>query len=273
MTRAEKRAELARVGRFVRAVEKEINAMGIVPRHPYNFPFDIAGLATVSKAFALANACLKLLRSDDSDEAFALSRSIVECANNLRHMTEKRDAQNERVRSFVKRHTADKAYWAHYCLELYSGRPGEQELRDYMRQEGIVPDTKAAGRHWSGERGFVWDTMIVNHPLDGSVTEKQKKSSYAADYFRTSTFVHCSLPAIDNHAVEEGKPFKVSASSGLHETTQSTLFTILVYLHSTICYALYGMNLESPRTAAMFQRTLNRLKPLERRYAKIKNIP
>jgi hypothetical protein len=273
MTRDEKLKEIGKVARFVRAAEKEINAIGIVPRVPYKFPFDIVGLATLSKAFSLSNACLKLLRSDQSDEAFALSRSIVECANNLRYMTEKSDTQDKRVRNFVNQHKADKAYWAHYCLELFAGRPEEQEIRDYMQQEGITPDTKPASRHWSGERGFVWDTMTVDHPLDGPVTEKHKKLSYAADYFQTSTFVHCSLPAIDNHAVEEGTPFRVSTASGLHETTQSTLFTVLVYLHSTICYAMHGMNLESPKTAALFQRTLNSMKPFERQYSKIKHSP
>src|SRR5579872_571199 len=162
MTRDEKLKEIGKVARFVRGAEKEINAIGIVPRVPYKFPFDIVGLATLSKAFSLSNACLKLLRSDQPDEAFALSRSIVECANNLRYMTEKPEVQDKRVRSFVKQHKADKAYWAHYCLELFAGRPEEQEIRDFMQQEGITPDTKPAGRHWSGERGFVWDTMTVH---------------------------------------------------------------------------------------------------------------
>jgi hypothetical protein len=268
MTRTEQRKEMAKVARFVRAAEAEINAMGIMPREPYKFPFDLVGLATLSKAFALSNACLKLLRSNQPDEAYALSRSVVECAANLRYMTEEPDTQDVRVRKFVNHHKADKAYWAHYCLEIYAGRPDEQEMRDYMQREGITPDTKPASRHWSGERGFVWDTMIVDHPLDGPTTEKHKKMSYASDYFQTSSFVHCSLPAIDNHAVEEATPFKLSTSSGHHQTMQPTLFTILIYLHSTICYAMYGMNSESPKTAKMFQRTLNSMKPYERRYGK-----
>jgi hypothetical protein len=72
MTRAELRKEIAKVACFVRAAEKEINAMGIIPREPYQFPFDIVGLATLSKAFALSNACLKLLRSDQPDDLLNL---------------------------------------------------------------------------------------------------------------------------------------------------------------------------------------------------------
>jgi hypothetical protein len=109
MTRAEQRKEIAKVARFVRAAEREINALEIIPHEPYKFPFDIVGLATLSKAFALANACPKLLRSSQSDKTYALSRSIVECAANLRYLTEKRDTQDARVRKFVNHHKADKS--------------------------------------------------------------------------------------------------------------------------------------------------------------------
>jgi hypothetical protein len=271
MTRIEKIQEIRKVSRFVRAAEAAINGLQILPRNPYRYPFDIVGLAVVSKAFALSKACLKLLTCDLSDEAFGLSRSIVECANNLRYLTEKPETQIKRVRAFVNQYKADKAFWAHYCLELFDGRPEEEEIREYMQQEGITPDTKPASRHWSGEKGFIWDTMTIDHPLDGPVTTKHKKISYAADYFQTSTFVHCSLPAIDNHAVEEGTPFRVSSSSGLHETSQSTLFTVFLYLHSTIAYALFGMNLDRPeKLQRVFEKTLNSLKPVPRRYGKLK---
>lgn len=274
MTDLERKKEIQKVNRFVRAAEAEIDAMAILPRDATRYPFDIVGLAMVSKSFALAKACLKLLSFHLPDEAFGLSRSIVECANNLRYLTEKPESQNKRVRNFVNQHRADKAFWAHYALELFSGRPEEKEIRDYMQQEGISPDTKPASRHWSGERGFIWDTMNVDHPLDGPVTTKHKKISYAADYFQTSSFLHCSLPAIDNYAVDEAKPFRVSTASGLHETSQSTLFTVFLYLHSTIAYALFGMNLDRPRKLQKaFQKTLDALKPIPRRYGRFKHSP
>jgi hypothetical protein len=271
MTKREIAGEIRKVGKFVRTAEAEINRMGILPRDPRKDPFDIVGLAMMSKAFALSKACLKLV-SALPDEAFGLSRSIVECANNLRFITEKPETRDKRSRDFVKHHLADKAFWAHYSLELYAGKPEEKELREYMRQEGITPDTKSARRHWSGTKGsFIWETTILDHPLDGPVTEKHKKIAYAGDYFQTSSFVHCSLPAIDNHGVEEGIPFRVSVSSGLHETTQSTLFIAFLYLHSTIAYALFGMNMDrTPKLIALFQRTLNSLKPIPRRHGKKK---
>jgi hypothetical protein len=113
----------------------------------------------------------------------------------------------------------------------------------------------AAGAKACGSStGFIWDVMTIDHPLDGPVTTKHKQISYAGDYFQTSSFVHCALPAIDNHAVDEATPFQVSISSGHNETSQSTLFIVFLYLHSTIVYALFGMNLDRPpKLDALFQ--------------------
>jgi hypothetical protein len=274
MTKPEIIGEIKKVSRFIRVAESEINRLGIYPRSPWMYPFDIVGLATMSKAFALSKACLKLVSSGSPDEAFGLSRSIVECANNLRFMTAEWDPRDTRVRNYVKHHLADKAFWAHYCLESYAGRPEEKEIRDYIDAEGIIPDTKPASRHWSGSKGFIWGTMTIDHPLDGTITEKHKKMSYASDYFQTSTFVHCSLPAVDNYAVEEATPFQISISSGLHETSQSTLFTVFLYLHSTIAYALFGINMDRPpKLQEAFQKTLDTLNPFERRYGRHKHRP
>jgi hypothetical protein len=111
--------------------------------------------------------------------------------------------------------------------------------------------------------------MTKDHPLDGTVTEKHKKIAYAADYFQTSTFVHCSLPAVDNYAVQEATPFQVSVSSGLHYTIQPTLFVVFLYLHSTIAYALFGMNMDRPpKLQEAFEQTLNNLRPIPQRYGR-----
>jgi hypothetical protein len=273
MVKVEILGEIKKVSRFVRVAESEINRLGVYPRNPWMYPFDLVGLATVSKTIALSKACLKLMNSGFPDEAYGLSRSIVEGANNLRFMTAEWDASDTRVRNYVKHHLADKAFWAHYALEQFAGRPEEKELREYMQQEGITPETKSARRHWSDSKGgFIWETMTIDHPLDGPVTEKHKKIAYAADYFQTSSFVHCSLPAIDNYAVEEWTPFQVSTSTGLHGTSQSTLFVVFVYLHSTIAYALFGMNMDRPpNLQKAFQKTLDTMKPIPRRYGPFKH--
>jgi hypothetical protein len=266
MTRQNRRGEIKKVQAYVRNAEAEINKLAISPRIAYRYPFDIVGLATLAKVFALSNACLTLVSSDLSDEAFGLARSIVECATNLRYLTADSTLQNQRARDFVQYALADKAFWAHYALEQFAGRKEEREIRDYAMQQGIVPDTRPARRHWSGKPGFIWDVTNIDHPLDGPTTPRHKKISYAADYFQTSAFVRCSLSAIDNYYIEEKVPFRVASSTELHETSQSTLFIVLIYLHSSIGYVLHGMNLDRPdKLNSFFQRTLKTMQAVRTR--------
>ena len=68
--------------------------------------------------------------------------------------------------------------------------------------------------------------------------------------------------------------FKFSRSTGLHETNQSTLFIVFLYLHSTIAYALFGMNMDRPpKLQEAFQKTLDGMKPIPRRYGRYKHGP
>ncbi|MCU1256737.1 MAG: hypothetical protein JWM83_3036 [Candidatus Angelobacter sp.] len=266
MRRPTNRNEIRKVHDYVDSMQKHLNRMRICPRAPFKYPFDVVGIGTLSKVFALSKACLALLSSGFPDEAFALSRSIVEAATNLRYLTADPDLRDRRTRDFVKYAKSDKAFWAHYALEQFAGKKEEREIREYAKSQGIVPDTKAARRHWSGLNGFIWDVMNIDHPLAGPVTPKHKKASYAADYFHASSFVHCSLPAIDNYYVEDGVPARIACSSGLHETDQPTLFIISIYLHASSAYALFGMGLDRPtRLNKAFQRTLKKLRPVARR--------
>lgn len=259
-------AEIRKIHAYVKRARNEVDKLEIWPRTAHRYPFDIVGLAMLSKVFALAQACLTLLMSDLPDEAFGLSRSVVECSTNLRYLTADAALQNQRTRDFVNYALADKAFWAHYALEQFAGRKEEHEIREYAKQQGIVPDTKSARRHWSGLSGFIWDIMNIDHPLDGPVTPKFKKVSYAADYFQTSAFVHCSLPAIDNYFAEEKTRFQVSGANALHQTSQSTLFIVLTYVHRSIAYALFGTIGDRPaKLNSLFLDTLGRMQPVKRR--------
>jgi len=141
--------EIRKVQAYLKGAGAEVNRLGIVPRLPYRHPFDILGLAMVSKVFALSRACLKLLVLNFPDEAFGLSRSMVECATILRYLTAEPDLQYRRSRNFVRFAMADKAFWAHYALEHSTEKEKELEIRRYMEGEGIVAD---ANRIKDGDR-------------------------------------------------------------------------------------------------------------------------
>jgi len=260
--------ELRKVQAYIRKAESSMTALRIIPRVAQRYPFDIVSLAILSKAFALSKACLRLLTSNP-DEAYGLARSLVECGANLRYLTSDPAEQEARARAFVKYALADKAYWYQLALESAQNEKQRAELRSYAKQYGISPNTTLARQHWSGNgSGFVWDVTLADHPLDGPADQKFRRKAHAVDYHQTSGFVHCGLQAIDCYYVDDGVPFEVRPSSGHHETYQSTLFIILIYLHSSIGYVLHGMNLErSASLNTFFQRTLDKMEPVPRKHA------
>jgi hypothetical protein len=268
MSPKERTAELQKIRAYVKKAEREINALKIVPRAAHKFPFDIVGLATLSKAFALAKACLKLLASGSPDEAYGLSRSLVECATNLRYITAVPSEREKRTRDFVKFAEADKAFWYHHALQVAKIPKEKAQLRAYAKRMGIVDNPKLARQHWSGQgSGFAWTTTLLDHPLDGPTTIDFRKKAHAVDYYQTSGFVHCSFAAIDNYLPDDGVPFRVSHTSGHHETYQSTLFTLLTYVHQAIVYVLDGINTDRPfRLDSLFQGTLKKMKPFQMRH-------
>jgi|HubBroStandDraft_6_1064221.scaffolds.fasta_scaffold01325_12 hypothetical protein len=168
---------------------------------------------------------------------------------------------------FAQYAVADKGYWLHHALQQFGGTPEEQGIRDHAQQMNIDPDTQAATRHWSANKGFVWTTTLGDHPLDGPTnSEPQRKVSYAVDYHQTSSFVHCAQPALDNYFPEQHAPFRVSQSSGQYiQPGQKVLFTVVIYLHSAIAYALFGLGIRRPPNINQeFGETLQALKPVER---------
>ena len=77
MSAADRSAELRKVREYLRNAERAIASLGIHARVAHKYPFDIVAMAMLSKAFALAKACLRLLSSNQPDEAHSLSRILA----------------------------------------------------------------------------------------------------------------------------------------------------------------------------------------------------
>ena len=256
--------EVDRVRSYMQALQGEISGLKVYPRIFARYPFDLIGLALVSKAFSISKALLVLLEAGFADEAFGLSRSLVECALTLRFLTEDRDKLNQRTLDYAKFEVADKQFWMHYALQHAAGDSMEQKIREYAKQFDLKDDAEGAGKHWSGKKGFAWKVNLDDHPLDNAAsTELVKKSTYAVEYHGTSSYIHCYSPAVNNFLPSDWTPFEVKGSSGLwNNASQVTLFILISYLHSCEAYALFGMNVErTQRMNDLFSDTLAALLP------------
>lgn len=267
MAVVENPAQIARVRSYCQALEAEVSRLKVRPRRFARYPFDLVGLGIVSKAFSISNALLVLLDSGFAEEAYGLSRSLVECALTLRFLTQDQDKQSKRTFSYVQFEVADKQYWMHYALQHATEKSVEEKILDHAKEFDLKADPTGIRKHWSGKEGFAWKVSIDDHPLDNvASTELAKKSHYAVEYHATSSFVHCYSPALNNFLPEEFAEFQVKPSSGSCEKPeQKTLFVLISYLHSCVVYALFGMNLErTPLMNDLFSDVLAALLPYRR---------
>ncbi len=259
------REEIRAARLYIRSAEAAVNGLGICPRGASLYPFDIVALATLSKAFALSKACVRLLQADLHDEAYGLSRSVIECGLILRFLTAVPDLKDSRTRKFAAYSKFDQAYWLHNALIAFAGKPEEQQLREDAKKSGIIP--RSSTSHWYGRQGFVWDVTTVDHPLDGTITVTEKRLAFAAEYHHTSDYVHCSVPAVDSYCPEEGEPFRIlGASERLSQPAGNTLSIVLVHLHNSVSYALFGMGMQRPKKLdRAFQRARAKTEPEARK--------
>jgi len=259
--------EIEKVNKYVADIQEVIGRIGIIPRAKELYPFDMVALELVNKSFALTRAVLTLLNADFGDEACGLCRSLVECSLTLRYLTKDPATLFQMTDKYIQYIKADKAYWMFQMLETKPDPEMEKKVYERAKMFGIVPDSKGASKHWSGEKGFARAAFLLVHPLDRSTdTESQKKRTYAVEYKHTSAFVHCAQQALDNYFPEEGQEFIVTRSTERYfKPTQFTLWVLVSHLHAVICYALFGMNVDRPDTVnSLFSETFNSLKKVKR---------
>jgi uncharacterized protein DUF5677 len=246
----------------------------IMPRNPLRYSFDSIALAMISKGFSLSRSCLLLLRSGQIDEAYGLSRSLVEASLILRYLTEDEDARSSKSAAFVGYTMAYKNYWLHWCRKLFSGttRGLEVELEARKWKLDGNPDPAVSG--WVDKKLFTtYKSQHSNHPLDGSLrTSENKSADYATSYFQTSQFVHCSPPSLAGFFPEQGVAFKVAPPQGRYYATMTqTAFILVEYIHLILRYAMYGLGIDDSSKFDLLFRRYCRSSPRPRGHSSMAN--
>jgi hypothetical protein len=235
---------------YVAEAKTAIEALSIQPRRPHRYPFDLIALEHIAKVVSIAESCLILLDSGRVGEAYGLSRSAVEAALSLRHITVNRDDMNSKCMEFGRYSQHVKDFWLYYAREMHPGVPDSAEVAAEVEECGLTGDPKPAREKWID----TWKTALLIHPLDQPVpagspvtAELIKKANYAIDYFQPSQYVHCSQVAMDWLVPEDGTPFRFSEPKPTVEYAPQAVCNILhVYLHWVVAYALWGLRIDFP---------------------------
>jgi|ERR1019366_1177695 hypothetical protein len=240
------------VRNYVSKLEKIVSNTEIYPRDANKIAFDSMALQTISKGFALARAALLLIENDFPDEAYGLSRSLVECSVGLRYITAAPEKQEPRTKEFIYYDETERNYWLVQARTYLSDPALLQEIESSRLARELDAkqlDPKDAFRHWSSHRAFIWEAMTQDHPLDGTTnTPQQRKMAFAVDYHAPSQYVHCSQRGLDNYFHDPAWVYSAEKRRGtiVDNTAPKALFIICEYLHSILCYAFFGLNLDRP---------------------------
>jgi hypothetical protein len=215
------------------------------------YEFDRVALGLLSKAFGLCDACITLVDALHFDEAYGLSRSLVECAATLRYLTGNPDEREERTKKYLTSFKAEKVYWLDQARSHVSDPQILEEIEQYARKmkfEDFGINPKQAIKHWSGLSGFLWKVTENEHPLDSPAnTQKLRKSDYGVDYHQTSQYVHCSIWSLWNYCPDTKEPYAAKCRPERYDlNAQMVLIAIANYLHICCGYALFGLGVERP---------------------------
>lgn len=252
--------------RLIRKIRNSFNDARFYARgHVF---LDKVVLAHVSKALSVADAIMYLIDKGLPEEAFGLSRTIVEVAFNLRFVTNKHSER--RAKRFVD-------YFAVWKMELirrtlkhiytvdergkkiprYSKQQLRAMIRDYKKlvrlarkypNRGSWTETpnRKASRGGIGRIAYEPDSY---EKLDG--LPYKWEFDYDWIYFWTSQYVHGTVVSLDSHAVLPLEPFLMTAApkAGKH-TAGLAVFNTGLYLNKILVMAFRALGRSFPEGLA-----------------------
>jgi hypothetical protein len=242
---------IATVIEYMSAWKSCLDAKGIMLASQVR-PFDLIALSILNKAYRLSEACISLIKEGFSDEAFGLSRSILECAINLRCLTFNLDEIDSRANNFLEFYYADQKHF----LELIRKDYPEDERNaaaEAIAQADKLDVRWQNARHppndWKEidpERWNCHKIVTAVHPLDNEMSQHCNiLKLHTAIYRGASARVHCSISSLDNFSSDTRFPFKVGERRTIClDHTREPLLAILEGLYLSVGYALYGAKLD-----------------------------
>jgi hypothetical protein len=253
---------------YLQAVREAVQDIAFYARKSY--VFDQVALGLLSKAFSISDAAFILIESEHAEEAYGLSRSLVECVLNLRYISEFEDpgTKESRALEFARFFFKEKQYWIYQAKQFIKDASVLADIEKYAADNNIIADPKPAKRHWSGEENFAWHCVGLIHPLDGQTHDlDSRKIDYAVDYHATSAYVHCTLEAIE-HLLPSDQFVYAPATKPVGEGNQDqrTLYIIIQGIHAATRYAMFGMEMQKTQAIDQeYRRVMAAFKPIKRR--------
>jgi uncharacterized protein DUF5677 len=161
MNTVEKLEEVAKVRKYLNEAEIEIARAELIPRQPYVNKFDFITAAILSKAFSVARASVLLIENGLEDDAYAMCRSVVECAWTLRYLTQEPESLEKRTWKYINFLILDKQPWMYQALMIFKDEEMKADVHAHAKELELHEAPTEIEGHWSGQRGFAWFNIII----------------------------------------------------------------------------------------------------------------
>jgi len=222
---------------------KFVNNIEVYPR--INASLDIAVLALLSKSLIVGKSVCALVKEGFYEEAFGLTRTIVDLYFTVRYITN-RDFE-DRARKFAYFFAKDHEGWLRIVNKHYpAARIPEHPQREEMLEEA---KNYKNPHKWTG-----LPDQIRHMAMEDDADESDQKGNplrcefdYEVIYKWTSHYVHPTVVALDTHASDRPGPFVVHARSQDGQRFKDmAMFNVVIYVNHVLICALRCLGIKFP---------------------------
>lgn len=255
--------------REIKRISSELNRADLYPRgHVY---LDKVLLGLLSKGLTIARGICVLVENDLPQEAFGLSRSLLEVALTSRYIINLPSNTQMERRATRYVHYYAKVY-SEWLKRIKKHIPQHSKARNLQHEEFLAKARKyKSPYHWtlpprSKKQRKLFGTNVAmmarefdaHETLDGLPV--QWDFDYEMIYFWTSQYVHGTAWALNSHGAAPLEPFRVHHNKGFDKALPGlALFNAAVFLFKLTVTTYRGLGHEQPKFLSRIMDLMKRL--------------
>jgi hypothetical protein len=208
-------------------------------------PSDLVVLALASKALVVGSAVCNLVEAGFYEEAFGLTRTLVEIWLNLRYITN--EGNSDRAEKFGNFFAKDHEGWINIIQKYYPAIP--LSLPSHHAEMMKIAKRYKHPHSWSGLPGPVKAMALEGDAFQNDPSGKPMRCEfdYEVLYKWTSHYVHATAVAVDTHAVEARSPFTIHSRKRFgFRFKELALFNTVVYLSKVLVRSFSAIGRQVP---------------------------
>lgn len=235
---------LSRVQRCVRHAKQTLNSKEFYPRSSSHL--DLVLLALISKSIITSEAVCSLVASGYHEEAFGLTRTLVDLYFTVRYISNKYSL--DRAEKFANFFAKDYEGWIQVITKYYPKK--DVGLPRHHTEMVTLAKSYRHPHKWTGlgDQTRQMADEPSAHEQTPSGDPVDARFNYEVIYKWTSHYVHPTVVALDTHAIELGGKFFVHAGKLRGKRFKNlSLFNVVTCLAKILVCGMRGLGSKIPK--------------------------